>query len=129
MRQKIKKNFNLAIRDELTHNEIDEYIYRLRAKHPNKYFKSLTLTLNGEFADVEYNFESVPFERIRRITGYLVGTVNRVNDAKRAEVLDRVSCIPPTPKSSLTRTPNLCCQSKKMLGIRIRYVYNIFRRW
>lgn len=30
------------------------------------------------------------FERIRRITGYLVGTVDRFNDAKRAEVLDRV---------------------------------------
>ena len=30
------------------------------------------------------------FERIRRITGYLVGTVDRFNDAKRAEVKDRV---------------------------------------
>ena len=32
----------------------------------------------------------VGFERIRRITGYLVGTVDRFNDAKRAEVEDRV---------------------------------------
>ncbi|MGN0537377.1 MAG: anaerobic ribonucleoside triphosphate reductase [Acutalibacteraceae bacterium] len=30
------------------------------------------------------------FERIRRITGYLVGTVDRFNDAKRAEVEERV---------------------------------------
>lgn len=30
------------------------------------------------------------FERIRRITGYLVGTVDRFNDAKRAEERDRV---------------------------------------
>lgn len=30
------------------------------------------------------------FERIRRITGYLVGTLERFNDAKRAEVRDRV---------------------------------------
>jgi ribonucleoside-triphosphate reductase len=30
------------------------------------------------------------FERIRRITGYLVGTVDRFNDAKRAEVDDRI---------------------------------------
>ena len=34
--------------------------------------------------------EGVKFERIRRITGYLVGTVERFNDAKRAEVMDRV---------------------------------------
>ncbi len=32
----------------------------------------------------------VGFERIRRITGYLVGTVDRFNNAKRAEVRDRV---------------------------------------
>ena len=30
------------------------------------------------------------FERIRRITGYLVGTLDRFNDAKRAEVEDRI---------------------------------------
>ena len=30
------------------------------------------------------------FERIRRITGYLVGTLDHFNDAKRAEVRDRV---------------------------------------
>ena len=30
------------------------------------------------------------FERIRRITGYLVGTVDRFNNAKKAEVRDRV---------------------------------------
>ena len=32
----------------------------------------------------------VPFDRIRRITGYLVGTLDRFNNAKRAEVRDRV---------------------------------------
>jgi anaerobic ribonucleoside-triphosphate reductase len=31
-----------------------------------------------------------PFERIRRITGYLVGTLERFNNAKRAEVTERV---------------------------------------
>ena len=35
-------------------------------------------------------WEGVKFERIRRITGYLVGSVDRFNDAKRAEVMDRV---------------------------------------
>ena len=31
-----------------------------------------------------------PFERIRRITGYLVGTMDKWNDAKKAEEHDRV---------------------------------------
>ena len=34
--------------------------------------------------------EGRPFERIRRITGYLVGTLDRFNNAKRAEERDRV---------------------------------------
>lgn len=34
--------------------------------------------------------DGVKFERIRRITGYLVGTVDRFNNGKRAEERDRV---------------------------------------
>lgn len=41
-------------------------------------------------AEVKKVGEGVGFERIRRITGYLVGTVDRFNDAKRAEESDRV---------------------------------------
>ncbi len=40
--------------------------------------------------------QDVGFERIRRITGYLVGTMDKWNDAKRAEERDRV-------KHSLTK--------------------------
>ena len=43
--------------------------------------------------------EGVKFERIRRITGYLVGTLDRFNDAKRAEEHDRVKHGVDTPKS------------------------------
>ncbi len=34
--------------------------------------------------------QDVKFDRIRRITGYLVGTTDRFNNAKRAEERDRV---------------------------------------
>lgn len=34
--------------------------------------------------------ENVGFERIRRITGYLVGTTDRFNNAKKAEESERV---------------------------------------
>lgn len=34
--------------------------------------------------------QDVRFERIRRITGYLVGTMDKWNDAKKAEERDRV---------------------------------------
>lgn len=46
--------------------------------------------VEGDDLAVSY-FRSPPrFERIRRITGYLVGTLDRFNDAKRAEERDRV---------------------------------------
>lgn len=44
---------------------------------------------DGEWVNITY-CDRVPFERIARITGYLVGTENRWNDAKRAELHDRV---------------------------------------
>ena len=34
--------------------------------------------------------KGVKFERIRRITGYLVGTLDRFNNAKRKEEADRI---------------------------------------
>lgn len=34
--------------------------------------------------------QGISFERIRRVTGYLVGTLDRFNDGKRAEEHDRV---------------------------------------
>lgn len=37
--------------------------------------------------------EGVKFERIRRITGYLVGTLDRWNNGKQAEEADRVKHI------------------------------------
>lgn len=48
----------------------------------------VTVTVDGDYLEVDYHI--VPFERIRRITGYLVGTVDRWNNAKRAELKDRV---------------------------------------
>jgi hypothetical protein len=62
----------------------------LKEKHPEKEFKSFEFTVDDEHIDVKYTYDDVPFERIRRITGYLVGTLDRFNDAKRAEVEDRV---------------------------------------
>ena len=45
---------------------------------------------NNSISNAERNGNGVQFERIRRITGYLVGTVDRWNDAKKAELDDRV---------------------------------------
>ena len=57
---------------------------------------SLIAEQKGEEAAREYfdahaeYFDEGKFERLRRITGYLVGTLDRFNNAKRAEEHDRV---------------------------------------
>ena len=43
--------------------------------------------------DVDYTIKEPKFERIRRITGYLTGDLNRWNNAKQAEEHDRVKHI------------------------------------
>ena len=45
---------------------------------------------NNNIGNAERAGNGVEFERIRRITGYLVGTVDRWNDAKKTELNDRV---------------------------------------
>ena len=47
--------------------------------------------------------EGIGFERIRRITGYLVGTLDRFNNAKRAEEHDRVKHDISTPAEEMNK--------------------------
>lgn len=70
--------------------EVEGYIRYVTEKNPGRALKSLNIHLDGDYANLKYEFEPVPFERIRRITGYLVGSMDRWNDAKRAEERDRV---------------------------------------
>ena len=74
----------------LTDEEIRAYINRGNCQHPGCTVRGLELTIDGENVDIAYDLSPMPFERIRRITGYLVGTMDRWNDAKTAEESDRV---------------------------------------
>ena len=77
--------------DPLPEEEIEEYKKYVRDKHPDMKIAELVIEADGEYVDLTCYTEAVPFERIRRITGYLVGTLDRFNDAKRAEVWDRLA--------------------------------------
>lgn len=71
-------------------NEIRAYIERGNLHHPNSMVTGLTLEVDGDDVGIGYELAPVPFDRIRRITGYLVGTMDRWNDAKTFEEADRV---------------------------------------
>lgn len=70
--------------------EVRAYIDRGNCQHPNSSVTGLALLVDGEDVGIRYDLAPVPFDRIRRITGYLVGTMDRWNDAKTAEESDRV---------------------------------------
>lgn len=51
----------------------------------------IIIRIDGDYVELDYKFLGPPFERIRRITGYLTGTVERSwNNAKQKELSDRV---------------------------------------
>ena len=79
----------MIIETNTTEQETQDYVNYLEKKY-NRKIKSLKVTVDDDFADLEYEFEPTPFERIRRITGYLVGSMESWNDAKTAEEHDRV---------------------------------------
>ena len=74
----------------LSEEEKNAYVKYVNDKHPDKELDTLDIHVDGEFVDLKYHFAPVRFERIRRITGYLVGTLDRFNNAKQAEEHDRV---------------------------------------
>ncbi len=78
--------------------EKKNYADYITQKFPNCNVTELELTIiheeDGDYVDMKYTLENKPetnkpIQRIRRITGYLT-TMSRTNDAKTAEINDRV---------------------------------------
>lgn len=74
----------------LDQQEIDEYIKRANEKYPDENVTEIDINVDGDFVDINYHTEPIKFQRIRRITGYLVGTLDNWNNAKQAEESQRV---------------------------------------
>lgn len=68
--------------------EIEGYLETSKARFPN--LKAITFKPDGKRIFCKYVAQDVPFERIRRITGYLTGDLTSWNNAKRSEESERV---------------------------------------
>lgn len=73
---------------ELPQDELARYVARGKEKY--RLLRGIDIKVDGEYVELRYQVDAVPFQRIRRITGYLVGTIDRFNNGKRAEEHDRV---------------------------------------
>ena len=76
---------NVEIRGITDEREAREYV-----KRAPKGTTLIKAEVDGHYVNLWY-YDTIPFERIRRITGYLVGTTDRWNNAKLAELNDRVT--------------------------------------
>jgi hypothetical protein len=74
---------------KLADDEIGFYIDCGRDRFPGKKIESLNISIEGDYANLDFTLATAPFQRIRRITGYLVGDTSRWNNGKYAELLDR----------------------------------------
>ena len=82
------KNGNIS---DISEEEKNAYVKYIREKYPNDIIDEIIIDFDEEgYANIETHKHSIPFNRIRRITGYLVGTLERFNNGKRAEEHDRV---------------------------------------
>ncbi len=75
---------------EISEEEINYYVERAKERFADKCLTAIDLDVDGDYINASYHFSAEPFQRIRRITGYLVGTLDRFNNAKRCEEHDRV---------------------------------------
>ena len=75
---------------DISEQEIINYIGYVE-QETNEKLNSLRLSKASDGnINLDYVLQPQKFERIRRITGYLVGTIDRWNNAKQAEEHDRV---------------------------------------
>ena len=88
----LKNGNNILVNsnESLNEEEVEAYIAEVKKNYEGKMIENISLEFNGDEVDVKTTFSPEKFEKIRRITGYLVGTVGRFNDGKRAEEHDRV---------------------------------------
>lgn len=76
---------------KISDEEKEAYTKTIQEKYPDREIESITITVDGDYVDCKTHFvPDRPFDRIRRITGYLVPNLKKWNDGKRAEERDRV---------------------------------------
>jgi len=77
--------------DNISEQEILAYMDFIHKDNQHDEIEALEISAeSGDNVALDYTLRPPQFQRIRRITGYLVGTLDRFNNAKRAEEHDRV---------------------------------------
>ena len=90
--QENMEDLRVVAPEDMPKGEVEAYIQRGREKFGDK-LTGIEIKVaedDKNFVEIAYDTQPTKFQRLRRITGYLVGTLDRWNDGKRAEEHDRV---------------------------------------
>ena len=87
---KVEISYIGTVEQPVSNKEISAYIARAHDLYPMDTLEWLKLEVEGEEVGISYGLAPIPFDRIRRITGYLVGNMGRWNNAKSIEEHDRI---------------------------------------
>lgn len=74
---------------DMTEEEAGRYVGYVMERIPDPVTWLNIRPAKGGRVELRYEYRTVRFERIRRITGYLVGTIDRWNNAKKSEERER----------------------------------------
>lgn len=92
--RKVLDNIQIVVNgcEDMQDKEIRAYVNKIRPEKGVVLKKLIITVMPGDSDNVILDWETDKkhFERIRRITGYLVGNMDRWNAAKRAEERDRL---------------------------------------
>lgn len=75
---------------ECTREELKKYLHYVQTQNKGQQIQTITLSFFADSVHIQSDAIPQPYEHIRRITGYLVGTLDKFNDGKKAEEKDRV---------------------------------------
>lgn len=71
--------------------EVRGYMDYVRKKYADREIESLDITVDGEYVDLKCHFGDSDFRHVYRSADYLVKSIDKMNDAKKAEYFDKIA--------------------------------------
>ncbi len=87
--QEVKVTVNGGI---ISDDELNEYIAKGRRNQPHNELVAITVTLDGEYADIDYKYaKPLTPQRFSMCGDMIIENFESLNKAKQAEYLDKVT--------------------------------------
>lgn len=80
-----------VINGEMDVHEIDGYIKYASRKYTGRQISGMDIIIDGDFVDLKVYFKDTDFQHAYRSADYLVSSMDKLNDAKQTEFMEKQS--------------------------------------